>query len=133
MTPNAGIRVFVVDDDVFVAEAVSAFLRQAGFEVSTFSGALCAAQCARQAAPHVVITDYSMPDVDGLALAAWLQTNCPECKIVILTGETAAVAGHAVAGIRFTLLEKPVVLRDLIDAVQKSMPAMAAQAILHNS
>jgi DNA-binding NtrC family response regulator len=133
MTANAGTCVFVVDDDASVANVVSAVLRQAGFEVSTFDNALCAAKHARRVAPHVVITDYSMPDVNGLALAAWLQTNHPQCKIVILTGEAAAVAEHAVVGLKFTLLEKPVVLRDLINAVQESVPVMAVQDTLQDS
>jgi DNA-binding NtrC family response regulator len=123
MTSNTGIRVFVIDDDVSVAEVVSAVLHQAGFEVSTFNNALSAARHARRASPHVVVTDYSMPDINGLALAAWLQTNCPECKIVILTGEAAAVAEHAGVELRFTLLEKPVAPQDLIGAVQELMPA----------
>lgn len=133
MTANTGIRVFVVDDDVFAAEVVSAVLHHAGFEVSTFNDAISAARHARQSAPRVVITDYSMPHITGLMLAAWLRENCPECKIVILTGEAAVVAEHAAVGPRFTLLKKPATPNELTEAVQESMPVTAIQAILHDS
>lgn len=133
MAASTGIRVFVVDDDVFVAEVVSAVLSHAGFEVSTFNDALSAARHARQSAPQVVITDYSMPQITGLMLAAWLRENCPECKIVILTGEAAVVAEHAVVGLRFTLLKKPATPSELIAAVQESMPVSVFHAIHHDS
>ena len=120
MAAAAGRRIFVVDDDASVANVVSAVLREAGFDVSTFDTALLAAQHARRFAPDVVVTDYSMPDMNGLVLAAWLQEYCPGCKIVILTGEAAAVAEQAIVGLRFTLLEKPATPSELIDAVHGS-------------
>lgn len=120
MAEAAGRRIFVVDDDASVADAVSAVLRQTGFEVSTFDTALLAAQHARRSAPDVVVTDFSMPDINGLMLTSWLQEYCPGCKVVILTGEAAAVAAQAIVGLRFTLLEKPATPSELIDAVQGS-------------
>jgi two-component system OmpR family response regulator len=119
MTADATPRIFVVDDDVFVAHAVTLALRYAGYAVSTFTDALSAAQQARLSAPDVVITDYSMPQFNGLVFAAWLQENCPACGVVILTGQAEAVEEQAFAGLRFTLLEKPVSSRILIEVVQR--------------
>lgn len=118
MAAGAERRIFVVDDDASVADTVTMVLRQAGFEVSTFNSALCAARDTRRSAPNVVVTDYSMPHINGLVLAAWLRENCPACKVVMLTGEAAEVAEQAIAGLEFTLLEKPVSARVLIDAIQ---------------
>jgi DNA-binding NtrC family response regulator len=70
----------VVDDDASIADAVSAVLCLAGFDVTTFYDPLHAAQHAIQSEPHVVITDYSMPNMNGLELAAIMQERYPACK-----------------------------------------------------
>lgn len=113
------LRIFVVDDDTLVADATSAVLRHAGHDVSTFYNAISAAREAQESAPHVVVTDYSMPEQDGLVFVAWLRENCPDCKVIIHTGQAAMVAERAIVGLKFTLLEKPVRPSVLIDAVQK--------------
>ena len=68
--------------------------------------------------PDVVVTDFSMPGMNGLEFTAWLHKNCPDCEVVILTAEAAAVTHRAIAGIEFTLLQKPVESQILVSAVQ---------------
>lgn len=112
-------RIMVVDDDKSVANVVSLILHQAGFQVTTFYDALSAAQYALEFQPDVVITDYSMPNMNGLELATVLQENCPDCKIVINSGEAAVVAERANSNLKFTLLQKPTDLRTLIAAIRQ--------------
>jgi len=73
-----------------------------------FYDALLAAQYALEFQPHTIITDYSMPHMNGLELATWLHKHCPDCKTVIITGEAAVVAEKAHNGLKFALLQKPV-------------------------
>lgn len=115
---NARFRIFVVDDDASVADTVSAVLRYAGFEVTTFYDPFLTMLHALESEPHVVITDYAMPKMNGLELATRLQKLYPACKIVILTGQAALVAEQVANGLNFTLLQKPVLPRALIEAVQ---------------
>jgi CheY-like chemotaxis protein len=115
---SAGSRILVVDDNVCVAETVSMSLRYAGFQVTTFYDALPAVQHALTTAPDAVVTDYSMPNMNGLEFAAWLQENCPDCKIVIISGEVSAVLTQPHGTLKFTLLEKPVDPGTLIAAIQ---------------
>jgi FixJ family two-component response regulator len=122
MSADSKPRIFVVDDDPLVADAVTAVLLHAGFQVSTFTDPVLAAQQALHSEPNVVVTDYAMPHIDGLALAAWLQEHFPNCRIVILTGYKAALDAQAVVGLRYTLLQKPFTSRLLIDAVRGSGP-----------
>jgi len=108
MTDRAQPRVFVVDDDVSVADTVTLVLCHFGFHVTTFYDPVLAVQHALLSAPDIVITDYSMPRMNGLELAAWLHNHSPHCKIVIITGEVAVVAAQENNGLKFTLLQKPV-------------------------
>lgn len=111
-------RAIVVDDDIAVADFVALSLRQAGFEVSAFYSALPARRYAREFAPDLVVTDYSMPDMNGLAFAYWLRENCPSCKIVIISGEISVVEREAKSGQSFTLLQKPFNLKVLLAAIR---------------
>ncbi len=108
----------VVDDDEAVADYVAQALRRAGFEVVTFYSALPAAQYAREFAPDLVVTDYSMPDMNGLTFAYWLRENFPSCKIVIISGEISVVEREANNGPSFTLLQKPFNLKVLLAAIR---------------
>lgn len=117
-TASARSRVFVVDDDRSVADTVALVLQRAGFQVTTFYDAVSAAQYALAFAPHTVVTDFSMPGMNGLELAAWLQQHLPCCKIVIISGEAATVAEQANDGLNFSLLQKPVAPQILIAAVE---------------
>lgn len=123
MTASARTRVLVVDDDVSVADTVALVLDRAGFRVAKFYDALLAAQYALEFQPHTVITDYSMPHMNGFELATWLHKHCPDCKIVIITGEAAAVAEKAHDGLKFALLQKPVSSCVLIAAVKRASGA----------
>ncbi len=118
MAANTRSRILVVDDDPSVATAVSAVLCHAGFDVTTFHDPLPAIQFALESEPHVVITDYAMPNMNGLELAAWLQARYPACKLVILSGQASTVAEQPANGLKFILLQKPAHPVTLIDAIQ---------------
>jgi CheY-like chemotaxis protein len=115
---GTAVRVLVVDDDKLLAYVISEVLHDAGFEVSTFNHALHAAQFALKSPPDVVVTDFVMPDIDGLVFTAWLSVNYPACKVVIVSGDAATVAEQAPLGLKFALLQKPVPTEVLIAAVQ---------------
>jgi CheY-like chemotaxis protein len=110
-------RVLVVDDDKLLAYVISEVLRDAGFDVSTFNDARLAAQFALKSPPDVVVTDYVMPDINGLVLTTWLSENYPACKVVIVSGDPIAVTEQAPIGLKYALLQKPFPTESLIAAV----------------
>ena len=80
-------RVFVVDDDAQIAEICTLVLREAGFEVETFHDGMAALQRAMEYEPDVVLTDFSMPKMDGITLATCLEKHYPACRVVIISGQ----------------------------------------------
>jgi DNA-binding NtrC family response regulator len=114
-------RVFVVDDDAQIAEICTLILREAGYEVETFSDGLAALQRAMESKPDVVLTDFEMPKLDGITLAACLENYCPDCRVVMISGQAVQLGEYAVRSSRFTLLQKPVTPSQILAYVQRAI------------
>ncbi|WP_028559562.1 response regulator [Paenibacillus pinihumi] len=82
-------KILLVDDEIDVREGLLEEVdwQEHGFVVAgtAENGREALEQCSRLE-PDVVITDISMPFMDGLKLAAWLREHHPLVKIIILTG-----------------------------------------------
>jgi CheY-like chemotaxis protein len=111
-------RVFMVDGDLAAAHATAEVLRRSGFEVLTFSDALLAAQSALESAPKIVVTDFAIPNINGLVLTAWLNMNYPACKVVVMSGDAATITEQAPVGLTFTFVTKPVVPETLAAMIE---------------
>ena len=67
-TQAAGIRVLVVDDDLYARQAMMEGLRSRGYQVNGAEDGLQALQQLRREPFNLVITDIQMPRMDGVAL-----------------------------------------------------------------
>ncbi|REK74309.1 response regulator [Paenibacillus paeoniae] len=82
-------KVLLVDDEADVREGLLGEIDwdQHGFTiVGTAENGQEALELCERLAPDVVITDISMPFMNGLELSHWLRQHQPLVKIVILTG-----------------------------------------------
>ena len=80
-------KILVCDDEPHILHVVSAKLRNGGFEVVTAADGEEALELARQHLPDLIITDYQMPILCGLELAAKLRAD-PKTRaipIIMLT------------------------------------------------
>lgn len=67
--------VLVVDDDPFILLAVEKFLKIKGLNVITFTDPELAFHHADKKKPDLIISDVSMPGVDGFTLTKTLRQN----------------------------------------------------------
>lgn len=85
----AGEKILVVDDDEALRGVVASFLGSRGYEVQLAGDGQEALRTVHQIAlPDLVITDVSMPSVDGLELTRRLRTHhrTAHIPIIILSG-----------------------------------------------
>ena len=105
-------RVFVVDDEMVIANTLGLILSGAGFAVRTFYDALSALEEARVEAPDVVLSDVVMPGMDGFTLANKLMEQHPSCRVLLFSGNAFSSELHsewrAKSGLHLEVLEKPV-------------------------
>ena len=61
-------HVLVVDDDPAVRDVLQEVLRQEEYSVSTAEDGAAAIQAVKDSVIHIVITDFQLPDIDGLEI-----------------------------------------------------------------
>jgi diguanylate cyclase (GGDEF)-like protein len=85
--PARRCRVLVVDDDELVLRQLAALLRTAGYDVYTASSGEEALKVLDKSLCQIVLTDWQMPDMDGLALCRniRLRDNTGYVYVLMLT------------------------------------------------
>jgi two-component system OmpR family response regulator len=84
------LRVLVVDDEPNVVDAVSAALREQGFDVQAADTGAAAVAKVREWRPHALVLDVMLPDVDGFELARRLAQEGVGVPILFLGARDAA-------------------------------------------
>jgi CheY-like chemotaxis protein len=102
--------VLVVDDERVIADSLSMILRSKGLKVLTAYDGESALAMATSVAPDLLITDVSMPAMNGVELAMSLLETTPDCKVLLFSGNAtlADLLPAQQAGYDFPLLTKPV-------------------------
>jgi len=84
-TARAG-SVLLVDDDVPFLRALARYLGGAEYEVETCTSAHDAIQLVRGGGIEVVVSDISMPGMNGLELLRAIREHEPDLPVVLVTG-----------------------------------------------
>jgi two-component system OmpR family response regulator len=78
-----------VDDEPNIRELLSASLRYAGFEVETAGTGSEAVAAAERVAPHLIVLDVMMPDLDGFTVVRRLRERHRDVPVLFLTARDA--------------------------------------------
>jgi CheY-like chemotaxis protein len=89
--------ILVVDDEESVREVLRRILEEGGFTVIEADNGSSALQVVRRSKSDIslVITDITMPVMDGLELARALQASVPRMPILFVTGKDPALLAQA--------------------------------------
>ena len=107
---GSGFAVLVVDDDPTLRGLFADLLRERGWQVSTAANGAEAVRAVRRSRPHLVLMDYEMPVLDGLAAAREIAAlPGPPVPVVMVSSRDDAATREAAraAGIERYLV-KPV-------------------------
>ena len=115
-------RVVLVDDEAMVRETLSAALTDAGYAIVALeSGSEALALLRSAESVDVLVSDLSMPGMDGLTVIQEAQRIRPGLSAVLLTGYAGHGAQLAIGGAlerSFTLVRKPVAIGQLCDRIE---------------
>ena len=117
MDDGKKIRVLVVEDTPFYREILSRMLRDLGVEVvSARDGERALEKIKNEKNISAVITDWMMPNMDGIAFVKHIR-NIPgmeKTPILMVTGHDTSQAKIAQAAGVNEFLHKPVSLKELV-------------------
>jgi DNA-binding response OmpR family regulator len=109
--------IFVVDDEPRIAETQVLVLQQDAYDAIAFTNPLAALAAAVDLKPDLLLSDFQMPEMNGLSLATELLQQCPTCKVLMISGAISHAKSHPALG-KFEFLEKPVSPVDLLARIR---------------
>ncbi|GGN00816.1 response regulator transcription factor [Streptomyces fuscichromogenes] len=83
------VRVLIVDDEPGLTELLSAAVADAGWRPYPALDGQTALRLARGCAPHAVVLDGMLPDLDGLQVLRRLRYEMPRLPVLMLTARDA--------------------------------------------
>ena len=115
-------RILVVDDELFVCDAVKMMLAFDGHQVDTATSAEEALVLFNKGKYDLVITDYAMPVTRGDTLATEIKARSPGQPVILITAyaEMLNASGESLEGVDF-VVSKPFLLDDLREAIAKTL------------
>lgn len=83
--------IWLVEDEISIAETLIYMLSQEGFAVKAFERGLPALEEARRQAPALAILDVGLPDISGFELCRQLLAQHPSLPVLFLTARSDEV------------------------------------------
>jgi len=102
--------VLVADDARLIADSLVMILNQSGFQATSVYGGKQAVETALELKPDYLVCDVCMHGMNGVEAAKHISEFCPQCKVILCSGNAAAaelVEEASAHGLAFDFLEKP--------------------------
>ena len=118
---GAGVgSVLIVDDDPYIPEVLTMLLEEIGMKTRAARNGPEALRLFENTTFDIVITDLTMPGMNGLELASQIRNRRPAQTIFLLTGYPGDLAGRQIPCID-RLLTKPIAFEELRLAVEDAL------------
>lgn len=117
-------KVLIIDDDEIICTLMKLYLNGLGnFEFWVAHNGLAGLNMARQTLPDLIITDITMPVMDGIMFLSALRRDPVEklkkVPVIVVSGTSDDLKGKAYEAGADMVLEKPLVRKYLINAMEK--------------
>lgn len=117
-------RVLVAEDEEGLRGFVVRALVARGHDVTAVSDGGEALEALQAAAFDLLVTDIVMPGLDGIALALKATKDCPDLRIVMMTGyEAERERAHNLDALVHAVVSKPFTLEEICAVVDAALAA----------
>ncbi len=86
MLRESEYNVLIVDDEIEILRTLKSYLMLNGFKVTVAQNAQAAMDVVSSGKVHIVLTDISMPGMDGIALLEKIRSYDFSIQVIIMTG-----------------------------------------------
>ena len=113
-------KILIVEDDFDTRYVLSLVLKNEGYEILTAGDGECALSVANERKPDLVITDVSMPRLNGIDLTRKLKLNDQTCAtpVLAITGYGGQTVKNALDAGASACARKPIKFEEFIPIVK---------------
>ena len=115
---ETGEKILVVDDNKFLRIVVSKMLSRLGYEVSSADSGENGLRIFLKNQFDIVLSDYEMPGMDGVAFACSVKKSSPRTRVVIMTGAGKETVFSRKSTAVDEVISKPFTLAEIDEAIQ---------------
>jgi DNA-binding NtrC family response regulator len=121
MNSNGHKRILIVDDEESIRTLLKhTFEERNDYHAVTAPDGFIAIDLLRRQGFDLVLTDWRMDDMDGLALAEAVQSISPDTRILLMTGSITSELDDAVKSLRLDgWVKKPFRLPHILNTVEQ--------------
>lgn len=120
--PLSGLRILVVEDEPNIREVLAAYLAEDGHKVELVANGVEALDHFEPSRFDLLLTDYSMPRMNGDLLAAEIRARDPKIRIALLTGFGASLPQGASLRLEIdAIISKPFTFETLRQGIAEAM------------
>ena len=120
-----GERILLVDDEVPLTSVFRMLLKLLNYQATVHTDAREALKEFNKDPQRfdLVITDYTMPEMNGIELARQIRNLRPDLPVILLTGVGSSLNKRQIAEAGICeMMEKPVSMTVLADTLQRNLP-----------
>lgn len=115
-------HILFVDDEQMLHDVLGRLFSRHGIGVTSCASAPKAIELLEEESFDLVLTDFKMPEMDGLELLAYIRQEHPHLDVIMITAH--ANVQHAVSAMRSGVVDylpKPFSTEELVERVQKHL------------
>ena len=115
---ETGEKILVVDDNNFLRIVVSKMLSRLGYEVLSADSGENGLSIFLKNKFDIVLSDYEMPGMDGVAFACSVKKSSPRTRVVIMTGAGRETVLSRKSTAVDEVISKPFTLAEIDETIQ---------------
>jgi len=112
-------QILVVEDDSLTRTQISEFLRQEAYEVDEAGDGTQAVKLLENRHFDLVITDFAMPQLDGVRLVERIHRKLPNTPVIFMSGYITMDSAKALLPGMAEVLPKPINLDVLLATIRR--------------
>ena len=126
-------KVLIVEDSTPQARLYKQYLKGEIFDLSVAGTGSATQEFIKNTPPDLILLDYKLPDMDGLAILNWIKQENFSCFVIVVTGHSSVdVAVDMMRSGADDFLEKPVTASRLKTSVNNLLERARLQKLVNN-
>lgn len=118
-------KILIVDDEFSIRVMMFKILKSDNYQIDIAENGRQAIDCIDKTSYDLIITDYSMPGINGLELMRTIRERYPDVPFLFVTGTESVRNMLKEKGVGFSL--KPFKISDLKKKVENMLSGIAGQ------